>query len=265
MRVLIIGASGFLGSTLYKEFIKAGADVTGTFNSNQIDVQHIRMNLFSVSNIELILADISPDIIIWSVCDYEKEIELTNTGLKSILNCINSSTKFVYVSTTISEGPLQKEGSSPVYRTEDMYLYKYVNGKIDGEKLVRPHKNHMIVRPGSIYGIDGYNRLDIRTNIIKEKIEDKTPYVRANNLLTSFVNVEDLAKALIELIERDFVGTINIAGDIPISHYYFSKKRAESLGLDTNYIIAETKDKTYEYSLDVTKQKELLKTNIRNL
>ncbi|MBN2879191.1 MAG: sugar nucleotide-binding protein [Clostridia bacterium] len=265
MKVLIIGASGFLGSTLYKKFTQNGAVVIGTFNSNQIDAKQIKMNLFNLSDIERVLLESIPDVIVWAVCDYENENRLTDIGIKYILNCINNSIKFVYISTTISEGPLQRETVNPVYRTEDMYLYKYVNGKIDGEKLVKAHKNHIIVRPGSIYGVDGYNRLDTRTATIKEKIENKIPYVRADNLVTSFVNVNDLAKAIVELIDMNFIGTINIAGDIPVSHYYFSKKRAESLGLDTNYITAETKDTAYEYSLDTTNQRNLLQTNIQNL
>jgi len=265
MKVLVIGASGFLGSTLYKIFTQNSAAVIGTFNSHQIDTKHIKMNLFNLSDIERVLSDSIPDVIVWAVCDYENENKLTDNGLKYILNCINNSIKFVYISTTISEGPLQRETVNPIYRTEDMYLYKYVNGKIDGEKLVKAHENHIIVRPGSIYGIDGYSRLDTRTATIKEKIENKIPYVRANNLVTSFVNVKDLAKAIVELINMGFVGIINIAGDIPVSHYYFSKKRAESLGLDTNYIAAETKDKAYEYSLDTTNQRNLLKTNIRDI
>ncbi len=266
MRILIIGASGFLGSTIYKDISHdKNHFVIGTYYKNKVDADHIELNVCDKSNVSQLVDKINPDAIIWSICDPEMERVLTNSGLVNILQVISDKLKLIYISSTVSTGAFQHESKEPVYRTEDMYLYQYMNGKIDGEKLVRSHPNHIIVRPGSIYGVDGYGRLDNRTEKIKQAIANKMDYVRASNLVTSFVDVGDLSKAIIELINIDFTGTINIASNIPISHYSFSVKRAQQLGLNNKYILAETKKNGYEYSLDTNKLHSISKTTIKNL
>ena len=45
MKVLVVGASGFLGRHIYKHFKAAGNLVTGTFCSNQADPSMIRFDL----------------------------------------------------------------------------------------------------------------------------------------------------------------------------------------------------------------------------
>jgi len=266
MNVIIIGASGFLGSTIYKELSEDSNNlVIGTYNHNQIDIKHVDLDVCNELEVTKLISSVNPDVIIWSICDMKREDELSQSGLKYLLKNISDTVKIIYVSTTIATGPLQTEMVEPVYRTKDMYLYNYVNGKINAENLVKTHANHIIVRPGSIYGNDGYKRLDTRTKTIKDNIESKSFYLRANNLLTPFVDVRDLTKVIVELTELDYVGTINIAGSTPISHYHFSIKRAHQLGLDSSYIVAETKDMYYEYSLDVTKSRHLLKTDIKNI
>ncbi len=47
-------------------------------------------------------------------------------------------------------------------------------------------------------------------------------YSRTANFYTSFVNVQDLADAIIELTYKDFKGTINISGERPVSYYEFN-------------------------------------------
>ena len=71
------------------------------------------------------------------------------------------------------------ENVVPLIRTEDMYHYHYFNGKIKAEKYLSNYDNYVIVRPGSIYGIDAYGNYDMRSKQLLKHIENKESYVRA--------------------------------------------------------------------------------------
>lgn len=112
------------------------------------------------------------------------------------------------------------EKVAPLLRTEEMYNYHYFNGKIQAEEYIRENSlNYVIVRPGSIYGININGEYDGRTCNLKNHIENKQKYVRAKNIIFSIVEVNELTDAIIELVESDYIGIINISEESPISHY----------------------------------------------
>ena len=152
MNLLIIGASGYLGNTIYKKIREYSNDnIYGTCN-NSSNHELLQINVLDKLDIDKILS-LKPDIIIWSIMDTEKEMLLSEIGLNSIVDNISKDVRFIYVSTTVGEGKDQSEDVIPHKRKPDEYLHEYINGKIEGENIVRNHLNHVIVRPGSIYGM----------------------------------------------------------------------------------------------------------------
>ena len=127
MNIVVIGASGFLGSTIYKELLLKDSYgiVIGTYSHNQIDNAHVKVDVLDAKELSQFLSKTNPDIIIWSIYDVEKEEKLTEIGLNNLLKNISETTKIVYISTTIAAGSNQSETIEPVYRTENMYVYKY--------------------------------------------------------------------------------------------------------------------------------------------
>ncbi|MCK5129690.1 MAG: NAD-dependent epimerase/dehydratase family protein, partial [Clostridiales bacterium] len=262
---LLLGASGFLGRTLYAK-LKSQNDfhIIGTYHNTKHD-ELMMLDVLDMGQVANLIKQHSFDTIIWSLVDTQNEDKLTNEGLKNMLSNIDESTKFVYISTTISTGSNQTENVVSQYRTNEMYLHKYINAKIDGEKLVRKHNNHIIVRPGSIYGTDGFGRVDGRTQTIIDKITASETYSRTANLYSSYVHLDDLSDAIVELIANDFTGTINIAGSKPVSHYEFCTKRAQQVSLDSQFIIADFHENESISSLDTTLCQRILKAHIRNI
>jgi len=265
IKVLVLGASGFLGSTIYTNLKnKKDIDVIGTCYRQKHDGL-ISLNIEKHKEIDTILKSNNFDIVIWSLVDLEREDILTKDGLSYLLGKISNKTRFIYVSTTVASNAKQSENVKPEYRQKGMYLFNYVNGKIDGEKLVSKSSNYSIVRPGSIYGVDGLGRLDGRTKLLNDKWNKKEVFKRATNILTSFVDVQNLADAIIELLLNRYVGIINIAGNLPISHYDFCIRRAKQAGISNRYIIPYESDESREYSLDTTLSKIIISTQINNL
>ena len=264
MKLMIIGASGYLGNTIYKKLRECTKDdIYGTCCKSHHQ-ELLNINVLRKLDIEKLLL-YKPDIIIWSIYDFENEMDFSLIGLTDIINFISNDVRLIYVSTTVGKGKDQTENVIPHKRTPDEYLTKYVNGKIEGESIVRNHPNHVILRTGSIYGYDYDGKIDLRMRELLEVSKTDEPYSRTANMYTSFVHVQDLADAVIELAYNNFKGIINISGEIPISYYDFNLKLAKLLNIDNSFIIRDYKPEELYHNLNNDKRKSLLGTLVRNI
>lgn len=148
-----MGASGYLGNTIYKKLRKCtNDDICGTCHKSG-NKELLQIDALNILDMKKVIS-FQPDIIIWSIMNQEKEMLLSQVGVNSIVNNISKDVRLIYVSTTVGKGKDQIESIIHYKRMPDEYLSKYVNGKIEGESIVQKHPNHVIVRPGSIYGYD---------------------------------------------------------------------------------------------------------------
>lgn len=264
MKLMIIGASGYLGNTIYKKLkLRDNNEIYGTCckSDNQ---ELLKVNVLSSVDIEKILS-YKPDIIIWSIYDLEEEMSLSLIGLNEIVNAISENVGLIYVSTTVGKGKDQTEEIIPHKREPDEYLWKYVNGKIEGERIVRKHTNYIIVRPGSIYGYDLDGKMDTRMRELLQISKTGGTYSRTANMYASFVHVLDLAEAVIELAYSNFKGIINISGEGPVSYYNFNIHLAKLLNIDNSFIIPDYKQEEIYHNLNNNKRKSLLNTMVRDI
>jgi len=265
MKILIIGASGYLGNTIYKKLKESSNDdIYGTCYSSG-NQELLQINVLNKLDIKKLLS-LKPDIIIWSIFDAEKEMSLSQICINEIVTSISKDVRLIYVSTTIGKGKNQTENVTPHKRMLDEYLSKYINGKIEGEEIVKKHSNYAIVRPGSIYGYDYDGKMDYRMKGLFEIYQRGEIYSRTANMYASFVNVEDLADAIIELAySSDFTGIVNIAGEKPVSHYDFNIHLAKLMNIDSSFIVTDYKEEDIYHNISSDKRKFLLNTLIRDI
>lgn len=264
MKILIIGASGYLGNTIYKKLKEiSGINVFGTCCKSH-NKELFQIDVLNKLDIKKILA-LEPDVIIWSIMDAEKEILFSQISLNDIVSSISRDVRLIYISTTVGTGKDQDENVFPHKRMSNEYLYKYINGKIEGENIVRKHSNHVIIRPGSIYGYDYDKKMDSRMKGLLEISKTGEKYSRTANMYASFVNVQDLADATIELAYNQFKGTINISGEKPVSHYEFNKYLASLMNIDNSFIVPDYKEEEIYHNLSNDKSKLILNTIIHDI
>jgi dTDP-4-dehydrorhamnose reductase len=263
MKLLIVGASGYLGNTIYKKIRDYSKDeIYGTCNSSR-NHELLQINVLDKLDIDKMLS-LNPEVIIWSIMNQEQEMLLSEIGLNTIVDKITKDVRLIYVSTTVGKGKDQIEDVIPHKRKPDEYLTEYINGKIEGENIVRKHTNHVIVRPGSIYGYDYDGKMDSRMKGLLEISKTGKKYSRTANMYASFVNVENLADAIIELSYNSFTGTINISGEKPVSHYDFNRYLASLMNIDNSFIVPDYKEEVY-HNLNNDKRKLLLNTLIQDI
>ena len=173
-------------------------------------------------------------------------------------------TRIIFVSTSVAYKKNMSEDVTPLLRTEEMYNHHYFNGKIKSEGVIRRLPNYCIVRPGSIYGVNPYGEMDVRSCKLKEYVDSGEKYIRANNIVFSIVEVNDLADAIIELITSDYVGIMNVSEEEPVSHYDFNKALCKRYGWDDSCVVANEEEESMYY-FDNSLRKCLLKTRITRI
>lgn len=263
-KCLIFGASGFLGSNIAIKMQQLGYKVFGTCYTNSKNKELIPIDVLDTEKVIKLCETINPDVIIWTILNVDLGEDIANKTISKLTKEI-PQTRIVFLSTSVALVPNMDEKVVPLLRTEEMYNYHYFNGKIRAEEYLRKNSlNYVIVRPGSIYGINIKGEYDGRARNLKYHIENKQEYVRAKNIIFSIVEVNELTDAIIELAESDYIGIINISEETPISYYDFNVALCKKYGWNESYVIGNV-EKENIYYLNNDLRKTILKTKIGNL
>ncbi|MDW0118369.1 sugar nucleotide-binding protein [Sporosarcina thermotolerans] len=278
MKVLVLGASGFLGGHVYHNLLKDNRfkEILGTSKSSEIESLY-NIDINDEKKFGEIYRNYNPDFVIWTVMGTVNEETLIHTGLKQLLNMMDQHTKLIYVSTdgifSSGEGCFD-ECAAPSYLDTQNPLSSYTNAKLDGEKMIqKEHQNYIVVRTGPLYGQDSKGNWDSRVLALQSALLANKPYKRADNLFKTFVYVEDLANAIIELLSIDYTGFLHVGPKTKESYYTFSLRMAEKLKLDNTLLepdripIKEAKKRgvSLDTSLNTVKCSTLLKTKFREV
>lgn len=275
---LVLGASGFLGGHVYYKLIENSSfkEITGTsYLSSEEKLESINVN--NGDEFEEFYKKNNPDLVIWTLMSTDNEQLLIDKGLRNLLKVINEQTLLIYVSTDgiFSDGKGDfDENAQPAYLYKRNPLSTYTNAKLDGEKMIQQeHKNHIIIRTGPLYGQDLQGKWDPRVSALQKALRANETYKRADNIFKTFIHVEDLANAIIELLTIDYTGILHLGPKTKDSYYTFNKKIATKLELDNSLLISdqiaieEAKERgvSLDTSLNTTKCNSILKSKFRTL
>jgi len=245
MRLLIIGGSGLLGSVLI-DYALPKHEIFSTYNKNSIlkdDVNWTQIELLDDRNkITDLIDTIRPQCVIHtaahpSVDLCEKDPEVANRLHVDItkdisISCKKNNSKLIYLSTdAVFGGQLDKryietDRSNPINH--------YGKTKLAAEKIILDaNSDNVVLRTAVIYGWHKKSRF---TNWILEYLKDgKTvdPYIDQFNTPTL---VDDLAKAILRIIDLGVSGLYHAAGKTCLNRYEFARSLADAFGYDKDLI-----------------------------
>lgn len=240
--VLVVGASGFAGSYLYKQFGLAKWDVSGTCHDHPMEGLH-KLDITNKEAVFEMLGRIRPDVVCIPAAvpnveyceDYPVETAKVNVDgiIYTAQACKGISAKIVFFSTDyLFDG--KKNG---LYSEDDTPNPINVYGK---QKLMAEHgireatDDHIIARTTGIYGWEarGKNFVErlIRTLARGEDIRVPT------DQFSSPTYVVNLSAMIADLVTNDLTGVFNVCGDEVMDRYRLSCLAAEVFGLDASLI-----------------------------
>lgn len=238
MRVLVTGASGFLGGAVCAELTARGHEVAALVRrpgSEPEGTQAMAGDLTDAEALRAALASAAPEYVVHLAAEIATQrdagrIEEVNVeGTRRLLKACRDAggPRFLFASTVVTgdaDGALLDEESTLPVETV------YGRSKQVGESLVRESGlGAVIVRPSHVYGPGGWYANDI---VARLRQPGRFAVVGSGHNLWDVVHVEDVARAMADAVERAPAGALyHVVDDEPIRYRDFLALTAEALGL----------------------------------
>jgi len=223
MTVLVIGASGYLGSEL-----AARAPVTGTSTTGAGG--WLRLDVTDRSATRQLLASVRPKVVI-NTAAKTTEWAVTADGAANVaLAAAAVGARLVHMSTDA----LHAGRPSPYLDDEDPTpVHMYGAAKAAAETAVAAiMPSAAIVRTSLIIGNDRSKQVELILGMARRR----TPGALFTDEFRRPVAVQDLAAAVLELAESGFAGRINVAGPQTVSRAELGRMVASAHGLDPDSV-----------------------------
>ena len=246
MKILVIGSTGLLGQTLVSEIKKRGIDVVGIARSNA----DISCDITDGNSLQHNIKIANPDIIIncaalvnLDKCEKNPEYAyMVNARPAAIISelATKENIYFIQISTDHyykDDGNMKHSEDYPV-----RLLNEYARTKYAAEKFALTCSNSLVVRT-NIVGFR--NKKDTPTFIewVIKNINDDAPMTLYYDYFTSSIHVKQFSSSLLDIIEKNHTGLLNLASREVSSKETFIRTLAKKMDIElTNSTIGSLKD-----------------------
>jgi len=279
-RILITGGSGFLGGHLVTQAQKK-YEVHALFNKNPLQIKNIyahQFDLYQASQINALLKDIDPEVIIHTAAVANPDLCEDDPDSAMMVNIIatkelakwaqQSEVRIIFTSTD-----MVFDGEKGSYKEDDVPnpISFYSQTKVAAEEYIKGnHSEYVIARVALVYGI-GITRQTSFFEKMIEKLQNGESITLFYDQFRSPILVDNLAEALLDLAENDFVGIIHLGGNERISRWELGLKTCEILSLPSENVVkgsmfdfAGTTFRPRDISLVNDLAKDVLKVKLLN-
>jgi nucleoside-diphosphate-sugar epimerase len=244
MRVLVTGASGFIGGALCAELLAGGHDVGALVRragSEPAGTRALAGDLGDASRLREVVAAERPDCVMHLAAEIasqrseRKLLEVNVEGTRRLVEaCVAAAgedpatgARVVFASTVVTgdaRGALLSEDAPLPVQTP------YGRSKQEGERLVlESGLPAVVVRPSHVYGPGGWYADEL---VARLRQPGRFAVIGSGRNLWDVVHVEDVVAALIAAAEQAPPGSIyHVADDQPVTYYDFMALAARELGV----------------------------------
>ncbi len=250
MNVLITGANGFLGHYLVQQLLDKEFNVIASGKgecrlpfTGRDNFTYVQMDFTDPYRVHDVFEKFHPEIVVHAgamskpdECELDQwQAYIVNVeGTVTILmNAAEWKSFFIFISTDFVF-----DGERGMYTEEDTPapVNYYGKTKQEAEEAVKEYEfDWAIVRTVLVYGKPALTRSNILT-IVREKLEKGETYNVVDDQIRTPTYVEDLAKGIVQIIQKKATGIYHLSGKDIMTPYQMACRAADHLGLDKNLI-----------------------------
>ncbi len=279
MKYLILGANGLIGQQFVRLCKEKGIAYAATRYSRQVE-GFIPFNQLEFDRIPVFFDEVSPAVVVNSIglaggvnfCENNPGMgrEYHVEAVKIMADwCRQSGAVFVYMSTDYVF-----DGKNPPYKEEDETnpLNFYGKLKLEGEQYIRANLDHYVIaRTTNVFGWDPDTPTPNFLMYLYQTLEQGKTFHAPSFLMGNPTYAGDLARAVMELIDKEQYGLFHIVGSGYINRYDWAIKFCEMAGLDKGKIV-EVKTpsgnmvpRPLRSNLDTGKVRKILETKLHDV
>jgi dTDP-4-dehydrorhamnose reductase len=268
-RILILGASGFIGNTIYKELC-AYFKTYGTYYRDNKDLnknkQFFQYNI-EEDDIFEILDNVKPTVIISALRgDFLAQI-IAHQHLAEYIKV--QQCKLIYLSSAVVFDAYSKYPSYEYDKTLSHSIYGHFKIKIENALLRLPKRKVAILRLPMVFGASSP-----RVEELKTCLKEKNPIEIFPNLIMNVTTDKKLTQQIHYIINRNKFGVFHLGSKDLVHHDDFIKEIISKLGNykpvfkhvyttnDDRYLAVLPKDNTLPKHLQLMSQEILSKLEV---
>ena len=251
-RLLVTGGCGYLGREVVRLAPASGWDVRATWwlNAPKGEAEWIRLDVRDEAAVRAAANGV--DAVIHTAYRQAEDAWSINVEGSAAVAAAARDSRLVHLSSDIVF-----DGARGRYREDDAVapVHAYGRSKAEAERLVAElHPEAAIARTSLIYG---GTEPGPQERLAREGRRFFVDEIR------SPVQVEDLARAVLELVALDYAGPLHVAGADDVSRYDL----AVLMGADPGRMerVHTTPDRAPDVSLDSSRASALLETRLRGV
>ncbi|QDO95066.1 sugar nucleotide-binding protein [Formosa sediminum] len=225
-RVLILGASGFIGHAIYKELCSY-FNTYGTFNTARREFEnnhHFFQYNVEEDDVFEILTAIRPTIIISALRgDFSAQV-IAHSHLSEYI--LTTNAKLFFISSANVFDAYSQFPSYELDKTLSHSVYGHFKIKIENMLMRLPKQQVVILRLPMVFGTQSP-----RIKEIKQHLHEKTPIEVFPNLIINVTTDSKITQQIHYLINRNKYGIYHLGSTDLVHHNEFIAEIVSSIGL----------------------------------
>ncbi|MCQ0112670.1 dTDP-4-dehydrorhamnose reductase [Zhouia amylolytica] len=223
-RILILGASGFLGQALYKELCHY-YDTYGTYHTGRIYSDNKHYFHFDIEHDDIydVLEKVKPQVIVSALRgDFEALIE-THEDITDYIRL--TKCKIFFFSSANVFDAFSNYPSYEYDKTLSLSKYGRLKIKIENMLMRLPENKYVIARLPMVFG-----STSPRVKELKSSIQQKEPYEVFPDLIMNVASVDNITRQIHYMINRKRKGIYHLGSYDLVHHDEFVKEMIEKHG-----------------------------------
>jgi len=257
-KILILGASGFIGNALYKE-LHPYFDTYGTyFTDNAFYEKNQKFHQYDVEreSISILLENLRPNIIISALRgNFDAQVAAHFEIINYLLQ--NKNTKLIFLSSANVFDAFTNYPSYEYDKTLSQSIYGRFKIKIENALLRLPNTKYVIARMPMVYGANSPRVLEI-----KKQLQENEAIEVFSNVVVNATTDAKLTQQIHYIINRQRQGVFHLGSNDLIHHNDLVTDICETLG-EKKPLLKNVFDSNFDRFLAVLPKDNLLPKNLQ--